>query len=67
VDDENLHFQRHKNFLVKLQCSIFSSATLFLEGSQLNFSSPKKFRQMRAGQNNKYDIVHTKKASSVHL
>jgi len=39
VADENLHFQRHTNFPVKLQCSVFklificSSATFFLEGS----------------------------------
>jgi hypothetical protein len=55
VANENLHFQRHTNFVIKLQCSIFSSATLFLEGSQLNFSSPKK----KAGQNNRYDITKT--------
>ena len=39
-----------------LQSGKFSSATLFLEGSALNFSSP-IFFQMRAGQNNKYDIT----------
>ena len=42
VADENLHFQRHTNLLIKLQCLIFSSATLFLKGSHLNFSSPKQ-------------------------
>ena len=36
-------FQRQTNFLVKLQCSVFSSATLFLESSQLNFFFSKKF------------------------
>ena len=47
VADENLHFQRHTNFLVKLQClilelwsSFFSAATLFLEGIVLNLSYP---------------------------
>ena len=34
---ENLHFQRHTNLLIKLQWSVFSSATSFLEGSQQNF------------------------------
>ena len=43
VDDENLHFQRRTNFLVKSQFSVFSSDTLFLEGNQLNFYSPKHF------------------------
>ena len=50
VADENLHIQRLTKFLVKLQCSIFSSATLFLKGSQLNFSSPKqlvKWKQVK--------------------
>ena len=37
----------------------FSSATLFLEGSQLNFSSPKKICQIKAGQNNKWNITKT--------
>ena len=31
-----------KKFIVKLQCSFLLSATLFLNGSALNFSSPKK-------------------------
>ena len=33
---------RRTYFLAKLQCSVFSSVTLFLEGSQLNFSSHEK-------------------------
>ena len=41
----SLHFQRPNIFLFKLQCSTFSSATLFLEDSQKN-------RQMKAGQIN---------------
>ena len=41
VADENMHFQRHTNFLLKLQWSVFSSATLSLEGSAQNFSSQK--------------------------
>ena len=36
VADELLYFKRHTHFLVKLQCSVLSSASLFLEGSQLN-------------------------------
>ena len=40
VADKNLHFQRHTNFLVKLQC--FLSVTLFLKGSEQNFFCPKK-------------------------
>ena len=44
VADESLHFQRYTNFLIELQ--------LFLEGSPLNFSYPKK-----PGQNNKYDTA----------
>ena len=40
VADENVYFQRHTNFLVKLQCSVFSSATFFR--SQLEITSPKK-------------------------
>jgi hypothetical protein len=39
--------------------SFFSSATLFLVGSAVNLSSPKKICQMKAGQNNKYDITKT--------
>ena len=31
VADENLYFQRHTNFLVKLQCSAFSSVTLCVQ------------------------------------
>ena len=68
----NIHFQRHTNFLVKLQCSVLklwtnscSSGTLVLEGSTINFSSPKKNRQMQPGQNNKYDI--TKTSCLVHV
>ena len=53
--DEKLHFQKLK----KLQCSVFSSATLFLEGSELNLSSPKKICQIKAGQNNKWNITNT--------
>ena len=34
----------------------FSSVTLCLEGSALNFSYPHVNCQMRAGQNNKHDI-----------
>ena len=34
VAGKKFHFQRHTNFLVKLQCSVFTSATLFLEGNQ---------------------------------
>ena len=44
VADENLHFQRHNKILVKLQYSVFSSTTLFLEGNQLIFSSPNESR-----------------------
>ena len=40
--DENLQFQRHTNYLIKLKCSVFSSATLFLEGSHLIFYNAKK-------------------------
>ena len=58
LSDVDFHFQRHTNFLVKLQCSVFSSAALFLEGSRLIFFSPKIFIKCRkAGQNNKYDIT----------
>ena len=35
--------------------SVFSSATLFLEGTELNFNP--KIRQRMAGQNNKYDSI----------
>ena len=48
-----MHFQRHINFLIKLQCLFLellsSEKTLFLEAGQLNFSSPPK---MKAGQYN---------------
>ena len=49
VDEENLRFQRHINFLIKLQCLFLFYfffflliKTLFLEAGQLNFSSSKK-------------------------
>ena len=58
--DENLHFQRHTNFLIKLQCSVFSSATLFLFRRQCaEFFFFKKIRQMKADQNIKYYIIET--------
>ena len=41
------------------QSGKFSSATLFLEGSTLNFSFQKKTHQMKSEQNNKYDITKT--------
>ena len=44
-----------KKFITKQQS--ISDKTLFLESSQLNFSSPKKIRQLKAGQNNKYDTA----------
>ena len=40
-----MHFQRHKSLLVKLQCSVFSSAEFFFS---------KIICQIKAGQNNKY-------------
>ena len=44
VADENLHFQRRTNFLVKFsfRTSFYQLHILFLEGSQLNFSSEKR-------------------------
>ena len=44
VADENLHFQRRTNFLVKFsfRSSFHQLHILFLEGSQLNFSSEKR-------------------------
>ena len=44
VTDEDLHFQRHKNILVKLKCLVLALLFIsyFLLGSQLIFSSPKK-------------------------
>ena len=44
VADENLHFQRRTNFLVKFsfRTSFHQLHILFLEGSQLNFSSEKR-------------------------
>ena len=53
VDDEKLHFLKHK---FSRQSLMFSFIQFLLEGSQLNFSSPKN-SQMRAFQNNKYDIT----------
>ena len=50
--DANLHFQRHANFLVKLQCSVFSSAPLFLVGI-------KKICQIKVGQNITNMILQT--------
>ena len=47
VADENLHIQRLTKFLVKLQCSIFSSPFLFLKGGLMNFSSPKPWKQVK--------------------
>jgi hypothetical protein len=41
-----------------VQCGKFSSVPLFLEGSLLNFSSH-RIRQIKAGQNNKYDNTKT--------
>jgi hypothetical protein len=35
----------------------FHQPLYFLESSQRKFSSPKEIRQMKAGQNNKYDIT----------
>ena len=65
MSDKSSHFQRHIQFLVKLQCSVLvlwaiflSSATLFLEGSAETIVSP-KIRQTKAGQNNKYNITKT--------
>ena len=55
--EENLHFQGHTNF--SSQISVFSSATLVLEGRQLIFFFTKKIRQMKAGQTNKYDNTKT--------
>ena len=51
---ENLHFLGHTHFLVKLQCSVFSSATF--RGQQAG-GQQAEIRQMNAGQNNKYDIT----------
>ena len=42
-----------------LWTSLFSSVTLFLEGSMLNFLPLRKNHQMKAGQNNKYNITKT--------
>ena len=42
-----------------VQSGKFSSATLFLEGSALNFSSPKKNLQMKAGQNTNMTLQKT--------
>ena len=56
-----IDFQRHTHFLVKLQCLVFSSATLFLGGSQLNFSSAKKNCQMKVGEIT--DMIITKTLS----
>jgi hypothetical protein len=57
VANENVHFQIHTNFLLKLQSS---SATLFLEGSRidLNFPSLKNLSNENS-RNNKYDITIT--------
>ena len=57
--DENLHFQKHTKLLVKLQFSVFSSATLFIKEEPAKFFFPKKIHQMKAGKNNKYDITKT--------
>jgi hypothetical protein len=50
VADENLHFQRHTNVLVKLQCLVLELLFIsyFLEGSQLNFSSKKLSNESRS-------------------
>ena len=47
-----------------VQDNEFSSATFFLKGSALNFSS-KKIRQMKAGLNNKYDMPMTSDLTKV--
>ena len=60
VANENLHIQRQTNLLVKLQCSVPSLA-IFLEGSVLNFYSPKqivKWKQVKI--TNMYDIKNTR-------
>ena len=51
-----LKTKRHTDLVVKLKCLVFSSATLFLDGSKLIFLFQKNCL-MKAGQNNKYDIT----------
>ena len=46
----------------QVQSGKFLTATLLLEGSRLNLSSPKR---MKAGQNNKYDTYY--KVTKVHI
>ena len=48
VADENLHFQRHTNFLFKLQCSVLELWNSFFS-SATDFSSPKN-GQIKNGQ-----------------
>ena len=42
VADENLHFQRHTNFLVKIQCLVLELFFNSYFASKLNVSSPKR-------------------------
>ena len=51
--------------LWKCKFAKFRLPLCFLEGSQLNFCFSKKFRQIKAGQNNKYDITKKLKSCAV--
>ena len=59
VAEENFHFQRHTNFLVKtLQSSVFLISHFFRRQPAERFFS-NKIHQMKAGKNNKYCIKKT--------
>ena len=50
VADDNLHFQWHTNFLVKLQCSVFFISLFAFRRQQAEFFLFKKIRKINAGQ-----------------
>ena len=54
-----MHFQRHTNFLVKLQFSILFTSHFVFRRQPGKFSLCKKNCQMKGGQNNNYDIINT--------
>ena len=57
--DENCIFRSSKNLLPNYNVQFFHQPLLFLEGSALNFSSPKTNCQKKVGQNNKWNITKT--------
>ena len=70
VADEDFHFQRHANVFVKLKCLVLELlfiSHLVFRRERAEFFLSKKIRQMKPGQNKKYEITKTSSLAKTGL